>query len=243
MKVRVIPMLFLATCAPKTSSQPGQVESDLTLTLGYQGGLVPIQARFGAPYLIILKNGGVFKLTEEGETLRYAGFLPEDRARFIGFARRLWDSGLEGNFSVMEGATDLPSLVIRMKKGEETREISIYGYPMGRLKKPGGQFIDSIMALAGSAKTTAEGWVPWEVELRAMSWAGDTAGLRVYDWEGPDIPLDSLAEGYLAAEIGGDTARELIIYLTGKTAYTRRDMALFRKGGKLYWVAIIPILR
>jgi hypothetical protein len=236
----VLAGIVLLACAPKKTTE--QAEVNLILTAGYQGGLVPAQVMFRAPELVILKNGGVFKLSEEDDLCRYAGVLPEDRARIAGFANRLWESGLEGGFSVAEGVTDLPSLVIRMKEKAGIRQISIHGYPMGRLKEKGGEYVDSIMAAAQSATTTREEWVPYDLELRVMSWLHDTTGWRVYDWEGPDLPLDSLAEGFWPMELRGDTASAVRDYLAGKTIYTRRDMALFRKGEKIYAIAILPLV-
>ncbi len=235
--------IVLAACAPKTAGKTGQADAGLILTAGYQGGLVPAQMMFRAPQLIILKNGGVFKLTEEDGVCRYAGVVPGDRARIIGFASRLWESGLEGEFSVAEGMTDMPSLVIRITRGEQSRQISIYGYPAGSVRKKGGEYIDSIMSAVGSAATTKETWVPWDMELRVMSWHRDTMGWRVYEWEGPELALDSLAEAFMPMELTGDTARAVRDCLQGKTVYSRREMALFRQGGKLYAVAILPVVR
>jgi len=232
-------IVFLA-CAPKKTT--GQTDVNLILTAGYEGGLVPAQVMFRAPELIILKNRGVFRLQEEDSLCRYAGVLPEDRVRILGFASRLWESGLDGGFSVAQGVTDLPSLVIKMKEKAEIRQISIYGYPVGRLKEKGGEYVDSIMAAAQSARTTREEWVPHALELRVMSWSGETTGWRVYDWEGPDLPLDSLAEAFMPMELMGDTAMAVRDYLVGKTIYTRRDMALFRKGEKIYAIAILPLV-
>lgn len=232
-------IVFLA-CAPQKTT--GQTEINLILTTGYQGGLVPAQMMFRPPELIILKNGGVFKLHEENSLYRYAGVSSGDRTRITGFASKLWESGLEGEFSVAEGVTDLPALLIKMEAGAGIRQISIYGYPAGRLREKGGEYVDSIMAAAQSATTTREAWVPYALELRVMSWQHDTTGWRVYDWEGPDLPLDSLAEAFRPMELRGDTAVAVRDYLAGKTIYTTRDMALFRKGEKIYAIAILPLV-
>lgn len=233
----------LVACAPKTAGKNDQVDAGLILTAGYHGGLVPMQLMFSPPQLVILKNGGVFVLTDEEGFCRYAGVRPEERERIIFFANRLWESGLEGSFSVAEGVTDMSSLVIRTARGDQTRQISIYGYPAGNLKAKGGAFVDSLMLTARSATKTKENWVPWDIDLRVMSWQRDTAGWRVYDWEGPDLPLDSLAEAFTPLELTGDTARAVRDYLAGKTIYTRREMALFRKDGKLYAVAVLPVVK
>ncbi|MGB9590189.1 MAG: hypothetical protein ACP5QG_04570 [candidate division WOR-3 bacterium] len=241
-KLMFAPIAFMA-CAPKTTEKTPQANTDLTLTAGYQGGLVPVHLMFQPPHLIILKNGGVFVLTNEEGFCRYAGVRPEDRERIIGFANRLWESGLEGFFSVVGGAPDMPSLVINMSRENQVRQISIHGYPVGSLKERGGEFIDSLMAAASLATKTNENWVPWEIELRVMSWQLDTTGWRVYDWEGPDLPLDSLAEAFAMLELSGETASAVRDYLAGKTIYTRSEMALFRKNGKFYAIAILPVVR
>ena len=243
MKKIFLAIAVLVACAPKTAGKGDQADAEMILTAGYQGGLVPMQLMFSPPQLVILKNGGVFVLIDEEGFCRYAGVRPEDRERIILSANRLWESGLEGGFSVAEGATDLPSLVIWMKKGNQTRQISIYGYPAGSLKAKGGAFVDSMMLAASSATKTKENWVPWDIELRVMSWQRDTMGWRVYDWEGPDLPLDSLAEAFVPMELTRDTARAVRDYLAGKTIYTRREMALFRKDGKLYAVGVLPVVK
>ncbi len=243
MKKIALAIAALVACAPKTAGKNDQAGAELILTAGYQGGLVPVQLMFSPPQLIVLKNGGVFVLTDEEGFCRYAGVRPEDRERIILFANRLWESGLEGGFSVAEGITDMSSLVIRMTRGDQTRHISIYGYPTGNLKAKGGAFVDSLMLAARSATKTRENWVPWDIEIRAMSWQRDTTGWRVYDWAGPDLPLDSLAEAFTPMELTGDTAKAVRDYLSGKTIYTRREMALFRKDGKLYAVAVLPLIR
>jgi len=241
MRRMILWMLLLTACFSKTNSQKSDMP--IILTLGYQGGLVPAVRLSSAPWLIIPENRGVFKLVEEEEHCRYAGLLPGDRDRILAYAESLWGSGLEGGFSVARHITDLPSLVIRMRKGDRTRQISIYGYSYGKLEERGGEYVDSIVSLARSARTTNEGWVPSEAELRVMLWPGDTTGWRIYEWEGPDLPLDSLAEAAHPMELSGELARATLDYLDGKTIYTRKDAALFKKGGKLYAITVLPIIR
>jgi hypothetical protein len=222
---------LVAACFPKT-------DEPLVLTLGYQGGLAPAARLSAAPWLIIPGNGGVFKLSEEEGHCRYAGLAPKDRDRILAYAESLWGSGLEGRFSVAKHITDLPSLMIWMRRGERTREISVYGYSHGKIEEKGGEYVDSIVGLAKSASTTKESWVPSEALLKALPWRGDTVGWRVYEWEGPDLPLDSQE-----VELSGELARATLQYLDGKTIYTRKDAALFRKGEKLYAISILPIIR
>jgi len=241
--MRHIAFAFLALAACTPPRPTGQSAASLTLTAGYEGGLVPVQLRFQAPELVILRNGGVFKLQEDDSILRYAGVISEDRERILGFAYQLWGSGLEGNFSVAEGITDLPSLAIRMWGDSSARQVIVYGYPMGRLREKGGEIVDSLMAAARSARTTRETWLPSELKLWVIPWHGNTMGWRVYEWQGPNLPLDSLAESSAPMELRSDTARAVRDYLAGKTAYTRREMALFKMGDKTYGIAIIPLVR
>jgi len=241
-KLLLLVPVFLA-CAPRARPGDGNAVSNsndnpgISLVAGYEGGLVPVQIRYRAPLFIILEDGTVARLVQQDTVYEYKQVTSAHRGKILGLAQELWGSGMEGGYSVSV-ATDMANFSLRMRRDDQERLISVYGYG-GQLEE--GKALDALFAAFQKAPATDQAWEPGIVELRVESWPGKESGFRVYDWEGPDLPLDSLAENYQAMRLEGDDARGVIDFLRGKTVYWHTDMALFRFKGKTYAVALMPL--